>query len=100
MTSLERVPFVGETCLLAQSLEKVSERAWMNLKCLFPWVVLPGFEPGMTEPKPVVLPLHHSTILIVAFSSEETLDRGVPFVWKFASLCRRKFLCSAQNPLC
>ena len=23
-------------------------------------VGLPGFEPGQTEPKPVVLPLHHS----------------------------------------
>ena len=28
-----------------------------------PFVVLPGFEPGQTEPKPVVLPLHHKTIL-------------------------------------
>ena len=28
------------------------------------FVVLPGFEPGQTEPKPVVLPLHHRTILI------------------------------------
>ena len=27
-------------------------------------VVLPGFEPGQTEPKPVVLPLHHETIFI------------------------------------
>ena len=27
-------------------------------------VVLPGFEPGQTEPKPVVLPLHHRTILM------------------------------------
>ena len=25
-------------------------------------VVLPGFEPGLTEPKSVVLPLHHRTI--------------------------------------
>ena len=39
----------------------------VNLGCLFLGVVLPGFEPGMTEPKPVVLPLHHSTILIEAF---------------------------------
>ena len=37
---------------------------WMTFASLpSPWVVLPGFEPGMTEPKPVVLPLHHSTIL-------------------------------------
>ncbi len=25
-------------------------------------VVSPGFEPGLTGPKPVVLPLHHETI--------------------------------------
>ena len=41
---------------------------WYNTKkasisqCLF--VVSPGFEPGQTEPKPVVLPLHHETILV------------------------------------
>ena len=48
----------------------------------FPWVVLPGFEPGMTEPKPVVLPLHHSTILIEAFGEErqgKTRWRGSSF---------------------
>ena len=28
-------------------------------------VVSPGFEPGQTEPKTVVLPLHHETILIL-----------------------------------
>lgn len=28
-------------------------------------VVSPGFEPGQTEPKSVVLPLHHETILIL-----------------------------------
>lgn len=27
-------------------------------------VVLPGFEPRLTEPKPGVLPLHHRTILM------------------------------------
>ncbi len=25
-----------------------------------------GFEPGMTEPKPVVLPLHHRPIAMIA----------------------------------
>ena len=25
-----------------------------------------GFEPGMTEPKPVVLPLHHRPIAVLA----------------------------------
>ena len=35
------------------------------IKADFFVVVLPGFEPGQTEPKPVVLPLHHRTILIV-----------------------------------
>ena len=29
---------------------------------LFALVELPGFEPGQTEPKSVVLPLHHSSI--------------------------------------
>ena len=28
-------------------------------------VVLLGFEPRQTEPKPVVLPLHHKTILVL-----------------------------------
>ncbi len=28
---------------------------------LFCQAVVPGFEPGQTEPKPVVLPLHHTT---------------------------------------
>ena len=27
-------------------------------------VGLPGFEPGQTEPKPVVLPLHHNPIIM------------------------------------
>ena len=31
------------------------------------FVVLPGFEPRQTEPKPVVLPLHHRTILFASF---------------------------------
>ena len=26
--------------------------------------VAPGFEPGMMEPKPIVLPLHHATIIL------------------------------------
>ena len=30
----------------------------------FTFVVLGGFEPPLTEPKTVVLPLHHGTILI------------------------------------
>lgn len=30
----------------------------------FYWVGLPGFEPRQTEPKPVVLPLHHSPNLL------------------------------------
>ena len=31
------------------------------------YVVLGGFEPPQTEPKPVVLPLHHRTIQIDNF---------------------------------
>ena len=30
----------------------------------FKFVGLPGFEPGQTEPKPVVLPLHHNPIIM------------------------------------
>ena len=33
-------------------------------------VVLPGFEPRQTEPKPVVLPLHHKTILVPHLSAK------------------------------
>ena len=41
-------------------------------------VVLPGFEPGQTEPKPVVLPLHHKTLL----------SSGAK-IGSFAGLCKR-----------
>ena len=41
----------------------VNEQKKSALKLTFFVVVLPGFEPGQTEPKPVVLPLHHRTIL-------------------------------------
>ena len=34
-----------------------------TMKIFLPAVV-PGFEPGQTEPKPVVLPLHHTTIAL------------------------------------
>ena len=34
-----------------------------NFRCRALCVGLPGFEPGQTEPKPVVLPLHHSPII-------------------------------------
>ena len=43
---------------------------YINKKaCLLrlPCVGLPGFEPGQTEPKPVVLPLHHSPNLLLSF---------------------------------
>ncbi len=33
-------------------------------KTRFFYAVVPGFEPGQTEPKPVVLPLHHTTIAL------------------------------------
>ena len=39
-------------------------------------VVLPGFEPGQTEPKTVVLPLHHKTILRT--SNRLCCHRGIP----------------------
>ena len=33
-----------------------------QLTALISLVELPGFEPGQTEPKSVVLPLHHSSV--------------------------------------
>ena len=43
----------------------MNKESQLRAKLTFFVVVLPGFEPGQTEPKPVVLPLHHRTILIV-----------------------------------
>ena len=44
---------------------KMDEIKKRYIKCIsFLLVVLPGFEPRLTEPKPVVLPLHHRTIAI------------------------------------
>ena len=46
-------------------------------------VVLPGFEPGMTEPKPVVLPLHHSTILYAFGENEFPFPNAGAKLWLF-----------------
>ena len=46
------------------------------------FVVLPGFEPGQTEPKPVVLPLHHRTILICSL-----LKSGAK-IWVFGVIAK------------
>ena len=35
---------------------------WLSIGFVGCLVVRPGFEPGQTEPKTVVLPLHHRTI--------------------------------------
>ena len=43
--------------------KKAPRDCLLRLRC----VGLPGFEPGQTEPKPVVLPLHHSPNLIAFF---------------------------------
>ena len=37
------------------------------------FAVVPGFEPGQTEPKPVVLPLHHTTISLMSSKGKATL---------------------------
>ena len=52
--------------------KKASRYCLLRLPCVgcllrLPCVGLPGFEPGQTEPKPVVLPLHHSPNLIAFF---------------------------------
>ena len=38
--------------------------------------VVPGFEPGQTEPKPVVLPLHHTTIAYALKGLAKILKAG------------------------
>ena len=38
----------------------INKKAPRDCLLRLPCVGLPGFEPGQTEPKPVVLPLHHS----------------------------------------
>lgn len=48
---------INRVCCVVRIYKK--EKGWNPN----PFVVLPGFEPGQTEPKPVVLPLHHKTIL-------------------------------------
>ena len=50
--------------------DRYGQKTSQLLKVDLFFVVLPGFEPGQTEPKPVVLPLHHRTI-IIALSCEE-----------------------------
>ena len=39
-------------------------------------VVSRGFEPLQTEPKPVVLPLHHETSAVVIFLTPQKYTRG------------------------
>ena len=59
-------------------MEFERDRKQKRRKLSFPpflLVGLPGFEPGQTEPKPVVLPLHHSPI-ISAFLEKRCKDRG------------------------
>ena len=46
----------------------------MNDTALSEDVVSPGFEPGLKEPKTLVLSLHHETINIVAGSRSTTLQ--------------------------
>ena len=47
------------------------------------FVELPGFEPGITGPESVVLPLHHSSIVLVVFDGAK-----VELIFAFA-----KFFC-------
>ena len=61
-------------------------------------VGLPGFEPGQTEPKPVVLPLHHSPIIIVLSLKSDAkvvlfLFSSKLFVEFFFILCDFPYLC-------
>ena len=45
----------------------INKKAPRDCLLRLPCVGLPGFEPGQTEPKPVVLPLHHSPNLLLSF---------------------------------
>lgn len=57
-----RVPIAVGTVVCAQK-----KRCGLGPSA-FEDVVLPGFEPGQTEPKPVVLPLHHKTVRVPPMS--------------------------------
>ncbi len=57
------VEFAGFDCVLSAFAE-----FFRLLKS--PFVVPPGFEPRLTEPKSGVLPLHHGTIPVCAFCSK------------------------------
>ena len=47
------------------------------MDCIF-FVGLPGFEPGMTGPESVVLPLHHSPIwIVVIFDTAKVEPAGI-----------------------
>ena len=50
-------------CSNQLSYKSDSEKRGGECPGIFSLVVLPGFEPGLREPKTLVLPLHHSTIL-------------------------------------
>ena len=67
------------------SYNKVYIRNPTNICGISSLVGLPGFEPGQTEPKPVVLPLHHSPI-IGAFLEKRCKGRG--FIHFYQIFCR------------
>ncbi len=56
------------------------------MKLISFFVVLPGFEPREKRPKPVVVPLHHRTILIVLSFEEWRKD----YLCKGSIIMRKK----------
>ena len=53
----------SDTCEICSKRATPGASKFMRCGLSTTLVVLPGFEPGQTEPKTVVLPLHHKTIL-------------------------------------
>ncbi len=47
--------------IIVQTYHKAKRNQLITSRLRFFSVVRPGFEPGLTEPKSAVLPLHHRT---------------------------------------
>ena len=59
------------------------------LRLAFLQVVLPGFEPRQPDPKTVVLPLHHKTIMMPK-SSDLKRCKGTNYFYTVQVFCEKK----------
>ena len=62
-------------------------------------VVLPGFEPRQTEPKTVVLPLHHKTIVVPKRGAPRLKRCKVTYNFPFSQNFSQKILPKKFLPL-